>query len=77
MDLFRGRYEDTQSYAKLMVSICDESGFSHWRNYGRILDGWAAICGGDVDRGTAVLQKAVAGWQKGGARLWMPMFLIL
>jgi predicted ATPase len=29
-----------------------------------------------VDRGTAVLQKAVAGWQKEGAR-WMPMFLIL
>src|SRR6516162_4716892 len=77
MDLFRGRYEDTQSYAKLMVSICDESGFSHWRNYGRILDGWAAICGGDVDRGTEALRDAVAGWQKGGARLWMPVFLIL
>jgi len=77
MDLFRGRCEDIQSHANLVVSICDESGFSHWRNYGRILDGWAAICGGDVDRGTAVLQKAVAGWQKGGARLWMPMFLIL
>jgi DNA-binding response OmpR family regulator/class 3 adenylate cyclase/predicted ATPase len=77
MDLFRGRCEDIQSHANLVVSICDESGFSHWRNYGRILDGWAAICGGDVDRGTEVLRKAVAGWQKGGARLWMPMFLIL
>jgi predicted ATPase len=77
MDLFRGRCEHTQSYANLMDSICDESGFSHWRNYGRILDGWAAIRGGDVDQGTEVLRKAVAGWQKGGARLWMPMFLIL
>jgi DNA-binding response OmpR family regulator/class 3 adenylate cyclase/predicted ATPase len=77
MDLFRGRCEDIRSHANLVVSICDESGFSHWRNYGRILDGWAAICGGDVDRGTEVLRKAVAGWQKGGARLWMPMFLIL
>ena len=41
-----------------------------------------AACGaraaaGDADRGTEVLRKAVAGWQKGGARLWMPMFLIL
>src|SRR6516162_1071012 len=77
MDLFRGRCEDTQSYAKLMISICNESGFSHWRNYGRILDGWAAICVGDVDRGTEALRDAVAGWQKGGARLWMPVFLIL
>jgi predicted ATPase len=66
-----------QSYADLLVSICNENGFSHWRNYGRILDGWAAIKGGDVDRGTEGLRKAVAGWQKGGARLWMPMFLIL
>jgi DNA-binding response OmpR family regulator/class 3 adenylate cyclase/predicted ATPase len=77
MDLFRGRCEDIQSYANLLVSICDESGFSHWRNYGRILGGWVAICGGDVDRGTEVLRKAVGGWQKGGARLWMPIFLIL
>jgi predicted ATPase len=77
MDLFRGRCEDLQAYASRVVSICNENGFSHWRNYGRILDGWAAICGGDVDRGTEVLRKAVAGWQKGGARLWMPMFLIL
>jgi predicted ATPase len=77
MDLFRGRCEDTQSYASLVISICNESGFSHWRNYGRILDGLAAISGGDFDRGTEVLRNAVAGWQKGGARLWMPMFLIL
>jgi predicted ATPase len=77
IDLFRRRCEDTQSHANLVVSICNESGFSHWKNYGRILDGWAAICGGDVDRGTEVLRNAVAGWQKGGARLWMPMFLIL
>ena len=33
--------------------------------------------GDDVDRGTEVLRKAVAGWQQGGARLWMPMFLML
>src|SRR5262249_28251039 len=33
--------------------------------------------GGDADRGTEVLLKGVAGWQKGGARLWTPMFLIL
>jgi predicted ATPase len=77
MDLFRGRCEDTQSYANLMISICNESGFSHWRNYGRILDGWAAVSGGDADRGMEVLRNGVAGWQKGGARLWMPVFQIL
>jgi DNA-binding response OmpR family regulator/class 3 adenylate cyclase/predicted ATPase len=77
MDLFQGRCEDVQSRGDLLVSICNENGFSHWRNFGRILDGWAAINGGDADRGTEVLRKAMAGWQKGGARLWMPMFLIL
>jgi predicted ATPase/DNA-binding response OmpR family regulator/class 3 adenylate cyclase len=77
MDLFRRRSEDMQSYADLLVSICNENGFSHWRNCGRILDGWAAICGGHADSGTEVLRNAVAGWQKGGARLWVPMFLIL
>ena len=77
MDLFQHRYEDMQSYASLVNSICSENIFSpRWASWGRILDGWAAICGGDVDRGTAVLQKAVAGWQREGAR-WMPMFLTL
>src|SRR5262249_25579789 len=52
MDLFRRRGEDMKSYADLLVSICNENGFSHWRNFGRILDGWAAISGGDADRGT-------------------------
>jgi predicted ATPase len=77
MDLFQRRDEDIQSQANLLVAICNENGFSHWRNFGRLLDGWAAINGGDADRGSEVLRKAVAGWQKGGARLWMPMFLIL
>jgi predicted ATPase len=77
MDLFRRRDEDMQSHTDLLVAICNENGFSHWRNFGQILNSWAAINGGDVDRGTEVLRKAVAGWQKGGARLWMPMFLIL
>ena len=77
MDLFQHRYEDMQSYASLVISICNENGFSpRWASWGRILDGWAAICGGDVDRGTAVLEKAVTGWQREGAR-WMPMFLTL
>ena len=77
MDLLRRRDEDVQSHADRLVAICNENGFSHWRNFGRILDGWAAINGGDVDRGTEVLRKAIAGWQRGGARLWKPMFLIL
>jgi len=77
MDLFQHRHEDMQSYARLVISICNENGFSpRWTSWGRILDGWAAICGGDADRGMAVLQKAVAGWQTEGAR-WMPMFLTL
>jgi DNA-binding response OmpR family regulator/class 3 adenylate cyclase/predicted ATPase len=78
MDLFRGRCEDMQAYASRVVSICNENRFSpRWASWGRILDGWAAICGGDADRGTEVLRNAVAGWQKEGARRWMPMFLIL
>jgi predicted ATPase len=77
MDLFRRRRQDMQSHASRVISICNESGFSHWRNFGRILEGWAAINGGDADRGTELLRKAVGGWQKGGARLWTPMFLIL
>jgi predicted ATPase len=77
MDLFQRRSEDMQDYAGSLVSICNENGFSHWGNYGQILDGWAAISNGHVDRGTKVLRTGVAGWQQGGARLWLPMFLIL
>jgi predicted ATPase len=61
----------------LIISICNENGFSHWVNCGMILDGWGAVCGGQLDRGMELLQEGMAGWQKRGARLWLPMFLIL
>ena len=74
MDLFRRRYEDMQEYAGLVVSICNENGFSHWANCGTIFKGWAAVCLGQVDRGIDMLREGLAGWQEGGARLWLPMF---
>jgi predicted ATPase/class 3 adenylate cyclase len=77
MDLFRRRSEDMQSYAGVVISICNENGLLHWVNCGNILDGWAAVCAGQVDKGTETLREGLAGWHKGGARLWMPMFLLL
>jgi predicted ATPase len=77
LDLFQRRGEDTSSYAGLIISICEEHGFSHWINFGVILDGWAAVCAGHLDRGMAVLQQGIDRYQKAGARLWLPMFLIL
>jgi predicted ATPase len=77
MDLFRRRHEDIQSYADLVISICRENGFSHWMNCGKILDGWAAVCRGRVDTGMESLREGMVGWQKAGAGLWMPMFLLL
>ena len=77
MDLFRRCCEDTSSYARLVVSICNENGFLHWVNVGVILGGWAAVRRGQLDRGMEALREGMAGWQKVGARLWMPMFLTL
>jgi DNA-binding response OmpR family regulator/class 3 adenylate cyclase/predicted ATPase len=77
MDLFRRRCENTSSYTGLLVSICKENGFSHWVNCGVILDGWAAVCAGHLDRGMTVLQEGIVGYQKVGARIWMPMWRIL
>jgi class 3 adenylate cyclase/DNA-binding response OmpR family regulator/predicted ATPase len=77
MDLFRHRCEDTQSYAALVVSVCTENGLSHWLNCGRILEGWAKICRGEVDQGIEVFRAGVLGWQQRGARLWLPIFLTL
>ena len=76
LDLFRRRCEDTSSYAGLVISICKEHGFSHWINFGVILDGWAAVCAGHLDRGKAVLQEGIVRWQKAGARLWLPMYRV-
>jgi len=71
------RCEDTQSYASLVVSLCIENGFSHWVNCGRIFEGWSEICRGKVDQGIEALRAGVAAWQQRGARLWLPIFLIL
>jgi predicted ATPase len=77
MDLFRRRHEDTRAYAGLVISICNENGFLHWANCGAIFNGWAAVCGNQVDRGIELLQEGLSAWQSGGARLWMPMFQML
>jgi predicted ATPase len=77
MDLFMRRGEDTHLYASFVISLCTENGFSHWINCGRILEGWAETSRGEVDHGIELIRTGVAGWQKGGARLWLPIFLIL
>jgi predicted ATPase len=77
MDLFRRRCEDTKSYAGLVISLCTENKFSHWVNCGRIFEDWAEICRGEVDQGIELLQAGVVAWEKGGARLWLPIFLTL
>jgi predicted ATPase len=74
MEIFRRRSEDLQSHARLVVPLCTEHGLSHWINFGRILEGWDAICRGDLDPGIEILQGGIAGWQNAGATLWMPIF---
>jgi predicted ATPase len=77
LDLFRRRCEATQLYAGLITSLCTENAFLHWINFGRIFEGWAEISRGNVDHGIEVFRAAILGWQKGGARLWLPFFLTL
>jgi class 3 adenylate cyclase/DNA-binding response OmpR family regulator/predicted ATPase len=77
VDLFSRRYHDTRSCADRVVSLCTENGFSHWLNCGRIFEGVAKICQGDVEQGSELLRTGVVAWQKGGARLWVPFFLTL
>jgi predicted ATPase len=77
MEIFQRRSENLGSYSRRVISICNENGFLHWLNCGYILDGWAAISGGQVDGGAEALREGLVRWQKAGARLWMLMFLIL
>jgi predicted ATPase len=74
MDLFKRHYEEMESYAASVVSLCEENKFSHWMNCGRIFEGWAKICRGQVDQGVNSLRTGVVSWQQAGARLWLPFF---
>jgi predicted ATPase/DNA-binding response OmpR family regulator/class 3 adenylate cyclase len=77
IDIFRRSSEDMRSYARSVVSLCQEHGLSHWLACGRILDGWAAVHEGEIDRGIELLRAGVAAWREAGARLWLPLFLML
>ena len=77
MDLFRRRHESLHAHADLVGVICSENRFSHWANCGTVLDGWAAVCAGELDRGIKLLQQGIVQWQKGGAKLWVALFLKL
>ncbi len=77
MDIFGRRSDDLRYWADQVVSLCAEHGFSHWMNCGRIFQGWAAICRGEIDRGIKVLATGIADWRGTGAQLWLPTFLAL
>jgi DNA-binding response OmpR family regulator/class 3 adenylate cyclase/predicted ATPase len=77
LDIFRRRSENMQSYARSVISLCNEHGLRHWVGCGRVLEGWGAICQGNVDQGNEVLRTGVTAWEKAGARLWLPIFLAL
>lgn len=77
MDIFKHRSDGPQYWADQVVSLCLEHGFSHWMNCGRIFQGWAAVCRGDIDLGIQVLTAGIADWRGTGAQLWLPTFLAL
>ena len=77
IDIFERQWEEMQSYAQVIVSLCAEHGLSHWMNCGRVFEGWAAVCGGDVHSGIETLRGGLAGWRKAGAKLWLPIFSMM
>jgi predicted ATPase len=77
IDIFRRSSEDMRSYARSVISLCQEHGLSHWMACGLILEGWATVTEGGVDRGIELIRAGVAAWREAGARLWLPLFLML
>lgn len=77
LDIFRRDSDDMRSYASSVVALCHEHGLSHWMACGRILEGWAAVNEGEIDHGVELLRVGIAGWREAGARLWLPLFLLL
>ena len=77
IDIFNRQWEEMQSYAHGIVSLCAEHGLSHWMNCGRVFEGWAAVCGGNVQSGLETLREGLAGWRKAGAKLWLPIFSMM
>ena len=58
IDIFRRNSEDMRSYARSVVSLCEEHGLSHWMACGRVLEGWATVNEGDIDRGSSCFVQA-------------------
>jgi DNA-binding response OmpR family regulator/class 3 adenylate cyclase/predicted ATPase len=77
MDIFQRRSADMTSYARSVIALCREHGFSHWLACGRILEGWAAVHRGETEKGIEIVGGGVAAWRSAGAGLWLPLFLML
>jgi DNA-binding response OmpR family regulator/class 3 adenylate cyclase/predicted ATPase len=77
MGLFQRQADNIQYWSELVISLSTEHGFSHWMNCGRIFQGWAAICDGDLDKGIKMLGAGIGAWRGTGSQLWLPTFLAL
>ena len=75
MDIFRRSPAETRAYAGRVVSLCTDHGFPFWAAGGKILDGWAATCLGEIDKGIEVLRTGLEAWRETDALLWLPIFL--
>ncbi|MCB0209932.1 MAG: AAA family ATPase [Anaerolineae bacterium] len=75
---FRREYPVAQAQAEMVLEISDKGGFAQWREFGKLLQGWALI----QHRGQGAnelqqMRQALSDWQATGATLARPFFMRL
>jgi len=73
---FCGAAELLQTEAERLMRIADEHGLRAFGTQGQALWGWARCQQGDLERGAASLERAIATFDQAGFQLTLPGFLI-
>ncbi len=74
---FRGEASLALQQAQAAAEFATEQGFPTWLSHGLMLQGWAETEQGRMDTGTARVDQALLAYQATGAKVWIPLFMLL
>ena len=63
--------------AEVVVELANEYGLELWLAYATIVLGWAQAEMGNLEAGIVTMQRAIAGYEASGAKLWSSYYLQL
>ncbi len=74
---FRRQKQATRELSQEILALCEEHRFAYYSAWGRIVQGWVGVEGGEAEHGTGEMQRGLADLRATGSSLRLPYYRAL